>query len=185
MQSVKKYCCDVFLQSAHLPGLFSPCHASACFESMLCMFWTHCGYKEVCNVLLGMLCKVTSAKHAWLSLEKIWMGQMCRLEEKIAAILLYWLHSFPSACLMFFISYILKLRWCPSVCLCAQKLGSAWKILPVTARSLWIYINSDRGGASTGGGAHRGRPSTRGQHGGPRKKKQTGQGGQAKRPGKF
>ncbi len=25
----------------------------------------------------------------------------------------------------------------PSVCPCGQKLGSAWKILPVTARSLW------------------------------------------------
>ncbi len=23
------------------------------------------------------------------------------------------------------------------VCLCGQKLGSAWKILPITARSLW------------------------------------------------
>jgi hypothetical protein len=32
----------------------------------------------------------------------------------------------------------------PSLCLCGQKLGSAWKILPVTAHSLWIYINSDR-----------------------------------------
>jgi hypothetical protein len=25
------------------------------------------------------------------------------------------------------------------VCLCGQKLGSAWKILPVTARSLWSW----------------------------------------------
>jgi hypothetical protein len=25
---------------------------------------------------------VTSAKHAWVSLEKIWMGQIGRLEEK-------------------------------------------------------------------------------------------------------
>jgi hypothetical protein len=29
-----------------------------------------------------------SAKHAWVPLEKIWMGQMGRLEEKIAALLL-------------------------------------------------------------------------------------------------
>jgi hypothetical protein len=29
-----------------------------------------------------MLCEVTSAKHAWVSLEKIWMGQLGRLEEK-------------------------------------------------------------------------------------------------------
>jgi len=34
------------------------------------------------------------------------------------------------------LSYILKQTWCPSVRLCGQKLGSAWKILPVTARSL-------------------------------------------------
>jgi hypothetical protein len=27
MQSVQKYCCDIFLQSAQLPGLFSPCRA--------------------------------------------------------------------------------------------------------------------------------------------------------------
>ncbi len=58
------------------------------------------GYIGVCNILLGMLCEVasakhailydvTSAKHAWLSLEKIWMGQMGRLEKKIAAVLLY------------------------------------------------------------------------------------------------
>jgi hypothetical protein len=51
-------------------------------------------------MLLGMLCEVTSAKHvvlyevasakhAWVSLEKIWMLQMGRLEEKIAAALLY------------------------------------------------------------------------------------------------
>jgi hypothetical protein len=36
-----------------------------------------------------------------MSLEKIRMGQTGRLEEKIAAALLYWLHSFPLACLMF------------------------------------------------------------------------------------
>jgi len=74
--------------------------------------WTHEGYKGVCNILLGMLYEVTSAKHAVLyevmsakhacmSLEKIRMGQTGRLEEKIAAALLYWLHSFPLACLMF------------------------------------------------------------------------------------
>jgi hypothetical protein len=33
--------------------------------------------------------EVTIAKHAWVSLEKIWMGQMGRLEEKFAAALLY------------------------------------------------------------------------------------------------
>jgi hypothetical protein len=36
-----------------------------------------------------------------------------------------------------FLSYILKQTWCLSVYMCGQKLGSAWKILPVTARSLW------------------------------------------------
>jgi hypothetical protein len=30
--------------------------------------------------------EVTSAKHAWLLLEKIWMRQMGRLEKKIAAV---------------------------------------------------------------------------------------------------
>jgi hypothetical protein len=42
-----------------------------------------------------MICEVTSEKHAWVSLEKIWIWQMGRLEEKIVASLLYCLHSFP------------------------------------------------------------------------------------------
>jgi len=49
-------------------------------------------------------CEVSSAKHAvfyTMSLEKIWVGQMGRLEENIAAVLLYGLLSFPLACLMF------------------------------------------------------------------------------------
>jgi hypothetical protein len=50
---------------------------------------------EVVSAKHAMLYEVVSAKHAilyevaWVSLEKIWMGQMGRLEEKIAAILLY------------------------------------------------------------------------------------------------
>jgi hypothetical protein len=35
------------------------------------------------------LYEVTSAKHAWVSLEKIWTGQMGRLEKKITVELLY------------------------------------------------------------------------------------------------
>jgi hypothetical protein len=31
----------------------------------------------------------TNAKHAWVSFEKIWMGQMGRLEEKFAIMFLY------------------------------------------------------------------------------------------------
>jgi hypothetical protein len=42
-----------------------------------------------------------SAKHAWVSLEKIWIGQTGRFEEKFAAALLYRLHSFLLACLIF------------------------------------------------------------------------------------
>jgi len=37
------------------------------------------------------------------------------------------------------IFYILKQTWCPSVRPCGQKLGSAWKILPITTRSLWSW----------------------------------------------
>jgi hypothetical protein len=43
---------------------------------------------EVTSAKHAILYEVTSAKHAWVSLEKIWMRQMGRLEEKIAAILL-------------------------------------------------------------------------------------------------
>jgi hypothetical protein len=35
-----------------------------------------------------------------------------------------------------------------SVCLCGQKLGSAWKILPVTARSLWSWWQTGQGRAA-------------------------------------
>jgi len=70
--------------------------------------------------------------------------------------------------LVFAILYI-KATWCLSVCLCGQKLGSAWKgsawkILPVTARSLWSVLG---GGArespvkhGAGGPARAGRSST-------------------------
>jgi hypothetical protein len=44
---------------------------------------------QVTSAKHTLLHEVTSAKHAWVSLEKIWMGQMGRLEEKIAAALLY------------------------------------------------------------------------------------------------
>ncbi len=56
---------------------------------------------EVTSAKHAVLYEVASAKHAWVSLEKIWMGQMGRLEEKITAPLLYRLHSFPLACLIF------------------------------------------------------------------------------------
>ncbi len=56
---------------------------------------------EVTSAKHAVLYEVASAKHAWVSLEKIWMGQMGRLQEKIAAALLYRLHSFPLACLIF------------------------------------------------------------------------------------
>jgi hypothetical protein len=44
---------------------------------------------EVTSAKHAVLYEVMSAKHACLSLEKIWMGQMGRLEEKIAGALLY------------------------------------------------------------------------------------------------
>ncbi len=50
-------------------------------------------YYLACYVRLqpkdAILNEVMSATHAWVSLEKIWMGKMGRLEEKIAAGLLY------------------------------------------------------------------------------------------------
>jgi hypothetical protein len=49
----------------------------------------HAVLYEVTRAKHAVLYEVTIAKHAWVSLEKIWMGQMGRLEEKIAAVLLY------------------------------------------------------------------------------------------------
>jgi hypothetical protein len=44
---------------------------------------------EVTSVKHVILYEVTRAKHAWVSVEKIWMGQMGTLEENIAAVVLY------------------------------------------------------------------------------------------------
>jgi hypothetical protein len=44
---------------------------------------------EITSAEYVILHEVTSAKHAWVSLEKIGMGQVGRLEEKIAPALLY------------------------------------------------------------------------------------------------
>jgi hypothetical protein len=44
---------------------------------------------EVTSTKHAVLYEVTSAKHAWVPLEKIWMGKIGRLDEKIAAALLY------------------------------------------------------------------------------------------------
>jgi hypothetical protein len=70
--------------------VLSPCYE--CYE--------HTRGIKGCDILLGMLCEVLSAKHvvlyevigakhAWVSLEKIWMGQMGKLEENIIVVLLY------------------------------------------------------------------------------------------------
>jgi len=44
---------------------------------------------EVTSAKHVILYEVTSAKHGWVSLEKIWMGQMGKLEENIVVVLLY------------------------------------------------------------------------------------------------
>jgi hypothetical protein len=49
----------------------------------------HAVLYEVMSAKHAVLYEVMSAKHAPVSLEKILMGQMARLEEKIAAALLY------------------------------------------------------------------------------------------------
>jgi len=38
---------------------------------------------EVASAKHAVFYEVRSAKHAWVSLEKIWMGPMGRLEEKL------------------------------------------------------------------------------------------------------
>jgi hypothetical protein len=52
---------------------------------------------EVTSAKHAMLCEVMSAKLAWVSLEKMWMRKVGRLEETIAPVLFFvvsWLHSF-------------------------------------------------------------------------------------------
>jgi len=45
--------------------------------------------RDLTSAKHAVLYEVTSAIYAWVSLGKIWMGQMGRLEEKIAAALLF------------------------------------------------------------------------------------------------
>ncbi len=89
MQSVQK--CLVSFHLVMPRHVLSPCYAR--YEHTRCI-------KGYVTYYLGMLCEVTSAKHvllyevksakhAWVSLEKIWMGQMGRLDEKIVAARLY------------------------------------------------------------------------------------------------
>jgi len=70
--------------------------------SCLGMFWVHVmharGIEGYVAYYLACLCEVTSAKHVWMSLEKICMGQMGRLRKKSQQ---YVLHSFPLAELTF------------------------------------------------------------------------------------
>jgi len=42
---------------------------------------------EVTSAKHAVLYEVTSAKHAWVSLKKMWVGQMSKLKEKLAAAL--------------------------------------------------------------------------------------------------
>jgi hypothetical protein len=44
---------------------------------------------EVTSTKHAVLYEVTSEKHAWVSLEKVWIGQMGRLEEKNSVAFLY------------------------------------------------------------------------------------------------
>ncbi len=90
MQSVQKYCCNLFTPVCPFSwfifrlsclGILSACYAP----------YEHT--KGVYNVLLGILCEVTSSKHtvlykvtttkhAWVSLQKIWMGKWADLRKK-------------------------------------------------------------------------------------------------------
>jgi hypothetical protein len=57
MQSLQKYCCDVFLPVCLLPCSFSPCDSYTRFGSMLRTFvLDFLGVTGVCNMLLGVLC---------------------------------------------------------------------------------------------------------------------------------
>jgi hypothetical protein len=98
MQSVKKYCCDFFLQSAHMPGFFplvmpryvlGPCYAR--FEHARGVEG-YVTYYVACYVWLrvqNMPCHVRSRVQNMpgCHLRKYGWGQMGRLEEKIAAVL--------------------------------------------------------------------------------------------------
>jgi hypothetical protein len=100
--NVQKHCCDFFLQSALLAPFFhlvmprhvyGPCYAWVEHARGIEGYVT---YNLACYVRLRV-----QNMPGWVSLEKIWMEQMGRLKDKFAAILLYWLHSFPLAYLTF------------------------------------------------------------------------------------
>jgi hypothetical protein len=83
--------CPVYFHLVMPRHVLSPCHA--CYEHIrgikgYVTFYL-AFYVRFTSAKYAILYKVTSAKHACMSLEKIWMGQIGRREEKIAAVLLY------------------------------------------------------------------------------------------------
>jgi len=88
--------CPVYFHFLMPRHVLSPCYVryehTRGIKGYVTYYWAWHVRLQVQNMY-----EVTIAKHAWMSLDKIWMGQMGRLEEKIAAALLYWLHSFHLA----------------------------------------------------------------------------------------
>ncbi len=88
--------CPVYFHFLMPRHVLSPCYVryehTRGIKGYVTYYWAWHVRLQVQNMY-----EVTIAKHAWVSLEKIWMRQMGRLEEKIAAALLYWLHSFHLA----------------------------------------------------------------------------------------
>jgi hypothetical protein len=82
--------CLVYFHLVVPRHVFSPCYA--CYEHTRGIKG-YVTYYLACYVRLqskhAILYEVMSAKHAWVSLEKIWMVQMGRLDEKVAAVLLH------------------------------------------------------------------------------------------------
>ncbi len=82
--------CRVYFHLVVPRHVLSPCYAPYKHTRGIKGYVT---YYLACYLRLqpkdAILNEVMSAIHAWVSLEKIWMGQMGRLDEKLAAVLLY------------------------------------------------------------------------------------------------
>jgi len=79
-----------------LPFIWQETSRSAFISCTRCVTWW-----KILVPTWGVRLQVQNMQYYMMSLEKIWVRQMGRLEAKIAAVLLYRLHSFPLACFMF------------------------------------------------------------------------------------
>jgi len=82
--------CRVYFHPVMTRHVLSPCYARHEHTSGIKEYVTYyLPWYVTLQVNMPYYMRLPVRRHAWVSLEKIWMGQIGRLEEKMAAVLLY------------------------------------------------------------------------------------------------